>query len=118
MIRSGVLAAIAVCGVLLGCSGPSGQGTVSGIVRISGGPSLPGSGQAKTGQPQAGAAVSLASDGHEVASGTTDAQGHFTISVAPGTYEIDGCGSLSPSGETVTIAGGQTTQHDIMCQMP
>ena len=71
-----------------------------------------------TGQPAAGATVSLSSNGHEVASATADAQGRFTLTVAPGTYGVRGCGASSSLGETVRVTENQTTLHDINCSVP
>jgi hypothetical protein len=53
-----------------------------------------------------------------VGSATTDSKGRFRITVAAGTYGIVSCGALGPAAETVTVADGQTTQHDIACSVP
>jgi hypothetical protein len=83
-----------------------------------GGPAVPGGGGALNGDPYSDGTVSLWSNGRQAASTTTDAQGRFTVTLAPGTYGIESCGGAPPPVETVTVAGGQTTQHDISCQVP
>lgn len=118
--RPAVLTALLVLCVPLvaACSGSTAQGTVTGTVRVYGGPATPGGGQAMTGQPAAGATVSLSSNGHEAASTTADAQGRFTLTVAAGNYGVQGCGASSSLGETVTVTENQTTLHDINCSVP
>ena len=119
MNKFGSAAVMVGCALLAAaCTGPSAQGTVTGTVRMYGGPALRGSGQAMTGQAQPDATVSLSSNGRELTSATTDAQGRFTLTVAAGTYLIEGCGALPPAGETVTVTENKTTYHDITCSVP
>ncbi len=101
------------------CTGSPGQGTVTGTVRMYGGPAAPGGGMTLNGEPLPNSPVSLWSGGHEVASATTDAQGHFTLTAPAGTYDsVQVCGGTSPVADTVTVAKNQTTQHDISCPVP
>ena len=74
---------------------------------------------ALNGQPLPNSSVSLWSNGHRVASATTDVQGHFTLTLPAGAYDsVQACGAPSPVSESVTVAENQTTQHDITCQVP
>jgi hypothetical protein len=101
------------------CAGSPGQGTVTGTVRMYGGPLAPGGGMALNGEPLPNSHVSLWSHGHQVASATTDALGYFTLTLPAGTYDaVQACGAPSPVGESVMVAENQTTQHDISCQVP
>ena len=55
----------------------------------------------------------------EVATTTTDSQGHYSISVDPGMYSVDAYGSIPPSsGDSVNVKAGTTTEHDIVCSVP
>lgn len=101
------------------CAGSPGVGTVVGTARMYGGPAVPGDGQTLNGVPLPNSSVSLWSKGHQVASTTTDAQGRFTLTAPPGTYDaVQACGGLEPVPDTVTVAKNQTTQHDITCPVP
>ena len=71
------------------------------------------------GQPLPNSPVSLRSNRRRIASATTDAQGHCTMRVPPGTYEgVEACGAPAPAPEIVTVAENQTTKHDITCSLP
>lgn len=71
------------------------------------------------GRPLPNSLVSLWSNGRQVASATTDAQGHFTLTARAATYDgVQACGAPSPVSESVTVARNKTTQHDISCPVP
>lgn len=123
MSQKRTLIAVAISTLLLttGCGWQSStrQGTVAGTVSVSGGPATATGGPAFTGQPQQNGTVSLSSNGQQVATTTTDSQGHYSISVDPGTYSVDACGAIPPSsGDSVNVKAGTTTQHDIVCSVP
>jgi len=70
------------------------------------------------GQPLPNSPVSLWSNGRQVASATTDTQGHFTLTAPAGTYDgVQACGS-EPASESVVVMANRTTQHDIRCDVP
>ena len=123
MSQKRTLVAVAMGTLLLttGCGGLSStrQGTVTGTVTVSGGPAAATGGPAFTGQPQQNGTVSLLWNGQQVTTTTTDSQGHYSVSVDPGTYSVDACGSIPPSsGHSVNVKAGTTTEHDIVCSVP
>jgi hypothetical protein len=80
------------------------QGTLGGQVRLYGGPALNGK-QALNGQPGSDWQVTVSSGSEVVARTTSHASGHFTFSLAPGTYTL-----LCGTPQQVTArAGTQTT---------
>jgi hypothetical protein len=65
-------------------------------------------------------AVASASDGHVVATFETDAQGNFTVDLAPGDYtvqDVDGAPMLPrcASDGTVKVMAGAYTRADVAC---
>jgi hypothetical protein len=88
---------------LASCSNQA-QGTLDGQVRLYGGPALNGK-QALNGQPGSGWQVTLSSGSQVVARTTSGASGHFTFSLAPGTYTLV-CGTTQ---QVIVHAGTQTT---------
>ena len=123
MSQKRTLAAV-VMGTLLvttGCGWLSStrQGTVTGTITVSGGPAAPTGGPAFTGLPQQNGTVSFLANGQQIATTTTDSQGHYSVSVDPGTYSVDACGAApASSGESVIVRAATTTQHDIVCSVP
>jgi len=100
--------ALAACAALVaGCS-PSGNGTVSGVVHVYGGPSDPTTGKpANTGQPTPGQEVLVVDGKGAQTIATSDASGRYELSLPPSDYKLM-CGS----GPTFTVRSGATTTID------
>ena len=107
-----VVGVLALAGCATGTSGPStptGSGIrVTGTVTAS--PSCPGParvGSSCPNRPVAGALVELARNGAVVASTTTDATGHFQLTVPAGTYIIraHNVGYASQTTQMITVTG-------------
>ncbi len=99
---------------------PSGSGTgIEGIIRIS--PAQPGPTRvdAPSSQPLANAAFVVENEKGEVASFTTDEQGRFRTSLAPGHYKVSmqgkrrGIGHYGPF--EVDVVRGQMTKVQWEC---
>jgi hypothetical protein len=87
-------------------------GTLTGLVRMYGGPMNPQTGkQALNGSPGPDWTVKVMSGGQIVAEGKSNAAGRFRFSLAPGRYTL-ACGQ-APS---VFVAAGQTVSVD--CDVP
>jgi hypothetical protein len=87
-------------------------GTVTGLVRMYGGPMNPQTGkQALNGSPGADWTVKVLRGAQTVAEARSDAAGSFRFSLAPGRYTL-ACGQ-EPS---VTVVAGQTLSVD--CDVP
>jgi hypothetical protein len=80
--------ALATCvAVVVGCS-PSGNGTVSGVVHVYGGPSDPATGMpANTGQPTPGQEVLVVDSKGARTIATSDPSGRYQLSLPPGDYK-------------------------------
>ncbi|MFN8148735.1 MAG: carboxypeptidase-like regulatory domain-containing protein [Candidatus Nanopelagicales bacterium] len=90
----------------------SSVGTLTGLVRMYGGPMNPQTGkQALNGSPGPDWRVKVMSGAQTVAEATSDAAGRFRFSLAPGLYTL-ACGQ-EPS---VTVVAGQTVSVD--CDVP
>ena len=95
-----------------GWDGPTGLGTPNGVSALTTGPHGTMAGtvtDASTGAPIAGADVSTA-DGH---SATTDASGHYSLSLPVGTYDVTAAafGYASKTVTGVVVADGQTVSE-------
>ena len=107
-----VLGVVALAGCATGTSTPA-TPTASGIPvtgTVSSSPSCPGPqrlGSDCPPRPVAGAPVELAASGSVVASTTTDATGHFRLTVSAGTYDITArnVGYASRVTQTITVTG-------------
>ena len=108
LMRVSSCLALAACAALvLGCS-PSGNGTVSGVVHVYGGPSDPTTGKpANTGRPTPGQEVLVVDSKGERTIATSDPSGRYQLSLPPGDYKLM-CGP----GPTFTVRSGATTTID------
>jgi len=87
-------------------------GTLTGLVRMYGGPANPKTGrQALNGSPGPDWTVEVLSGSQTVADGKSDAAGKFRFSLAPGRYTL-ACGQ-EPS---VVVVAGQTAS--VYCDVP
>jgi hypothetical protein len=87
-------------------------GTLTGLVRMYGGPMNPQTGkQALNGSPGRDWPVTVLSGGQTVAETTSDADGTFRLTLAPGRYTL-ACGQ-EPG---VTVVAGHTVSVD--CDVP
>ncbi len=87
-------------------------GTLTGLVRMYGGPMNPKTGkQALNGSAGSGWPVKVLSGGHTVAEGKSDATGKFRFRLVPGRYTLE-CGRESK----VVVLAGQTVSVD--CKVP
>lgn len=100
--------ALATCAALVvGCS-PSGNGTVSGVVHVYGGPSDPATGRsANSGQPTPGQEVVVVDSKGARTIATSDPSGRYQLSLPSGEYKLM-CGS----GPTFTVHSGARTNID------
>ena len=90
--------------------------TVSGTVRIYGGPMLPNGKMAANGNPmQAVAPVVVKQAGRVLTRSSTTAQGHYRLSLPAGTYVIS-AGCSQPA--TVVLGAGETLTRDLQCDVP
>lgn len=104
---SSFLVLVTTAALVTGCS-PSGDGTVSGVVHVYGGPSDPATGQpANTGQPTAGQEVVIVDGKGDRTTATSDPSGRYELSLPPGDYTLM-CGS----DPTFTVRSGETTTLD------
>jgi len=95
-----------------GATEPARTGTLSGIVRLWGGPLNPQTmKQALNGAPGPGWTVTVRQAGRRVASATSDPHGRFRVRLAPGTYTLD-CSAL----RAVRVWPGTTTA--VVCNVP
>jgi hypothetical protein len=86
-----VLGVLALAGCATSASGPAKPSGIEVTGTVSSSPSCPGpqrAGSPCPPRPVVGAPVELAAKGAVVASTTTDATGHFQLTVAAGTYLI------------------------------
>src|SRR5437899_3241458 len=125
MVPPGTAASFALILVLTACAQQSGStsgmrassaaattGTLTGLVRMYGGPMNPQTGkQSLNGSPGADWTVKVLSGSHTVAAAKSDAAGKFRFSLAPGRYTL-ACGP-EPS---VVVVAGQTASVD--CDVP
>lgn len=101
------LALATVSALAVGCA-PSGDGTVSGVVHVYGGPSNPATGgPANTGQPRPGQEVLIVDGKGDRTIATSDPSGRYRLSLPPGDYTLM-CGKA----QTFTIRAGATTNVD------
>lgn len=125
MVPAKTAASIGLMLVLTACSWQGGStggvsasatasttGTLTGLVRMYGGPMNPQTGkQALNGSPGPDWTVKVLSGAQTVAETKSDADGKFRFSLAPGLYRL-ACGQV-PS---VTVVAGQTVSVD--CEVP
>ena len=125
MVATKSAAAIALILSLTACSHPGGptgttpaaatdaatNGTLTGLVRLYGGPMDQTGKQALNGSPGADWTVKVLSGSQTVAEGKSDAAGKFRFNLAPGRYAL-ACGG-EPS---VVVVAGQTVSVD--CDVP
>jgi hypothetical protein len=118
-----VIAAVAVVAVLV--LSKKSPGTVQGTFRMVAGPvntPVTGTVQARLIAPGQSLATVRQSTSTPAATTQTDATGHFSLSVAPGTYELSGQ-TLQPGlgptypcySVTVTVTSGATQAADVIC---
>ena len=89
-------------------------GTLTGTVRLYGGPPNPATGrQALNGEPSANQLVSVLSGSQVVARVTSDSSGRFSVALHPGAYTL-GCSGTN----SVFITAGQTVNLDCMMDVP
>jgi hypothetical protein len=92
---------------LLGGCSSSPNGSVTGVVHVYGGPSLPTGQAASTGQATAGQEVVVEDAQHHRTTAVSDASGHYTLSLPVGTYTLM-CGSMPQftvtAGQAVALA--------------
>ena len=98
--------------LLAGCSSTS-VGVVSGTVHAYGGPASTNGSSYYTGQPVPGQEVVVEDEHRDRTTVTSDARGHYSVSLPPGTYTLM-CGAMPK----FTIAGGQTAKVDCDLQIP
>jgi hypothetical protein len=90
------------------------SGTLTGVVRMYGGPMNPATGkQALNGSPGTSWTVHVRSGSQEVATTTSDSTGRFTVQLPAGTYQLD-CIDPTP----VVINAGRTATHDCAVAVP
>lgn len=119
--KVGVIAIVALVGLLGACTNPINTGQVSGTVTV--GPMCPAS--SCPDQPAAGIAVAFldsAPPHSEMARGTTNRAGHYSVTLPPGDYavhlygrnpinpDIGTLGAIGPS--SVRVEQWHTTQAD------
>ena len=116
------LFALAACGVSGPGSGGSGAGQGTLVGDVSAGPTCPVQSTDHPCPPKpvpnARVTIETPSGSAVVATATTDAQGHFSVSLTPGDYRVriePGNGSLprQDQPQSVTIRAGQTTSVKI-----
>ena len=125
MVPTKTAASVGLMLVLTACSQHSGStsglpasptaattGTLTGLVRMYGGPMNPQPGkQALNGSPGPDRTVKVLSDAQTVAAAKSDSAGKFRFALAPGRYTL-ACGQ-DPG---VTVVAGQTASVD--CDVP
>ena len=123
--RLSIAGLIVLAMALGGCAGSAGVATsvspspalatVSGTVRIYGGPMLPNGKMAANGNPmQAVAPVVVKQSGQVVKRSSTNSQGHYSLSLPAGTYVISaGC-----SQPATVLGAGETVTRDLQCDVP
>jgi hypothetical protein len=110
--------ALAGCGTASSGAGSASSGVLTGVVRTYGGPDRGGS-PAANGVLNADVEVTVQRAGESATSVRTNSVGRFTVSLAAGTYLVNGCGGQGGSATNqVVIRSGETTQQDIACQVP
>ena len=87
------------------------EGTLSGQVKMYGGPASQDGKQALNGRPGPGWRVTVSSGSHVVATTTSDSSGRFTFHLTPGTYTL--CGNPRP----VTVVTGVQTTADCIASV-
>ncbi len=98
----------ALCLTLASCqSAGGGVGVVTGVVTVVGGPTAsPGFHTASSDQPQAGQEVVIEDRGHHRTTTTSDASGHYRVSLPPSDYTLM-CSRVQPfvvvADQTVTL---------------
>jgi hypothetical protein len=93
-------------------------GLLTGLVRTYGGPERIGSPTAN-GVLNTNAAVTVQLAGGSAVTVRTDSVGRFTVTLPAGTYVVGGCGGVGgPLTDQVVVRSGETTEHDIGCQVP
>lgn len=91
-----------------------GPGTLTGVVRMFGGPLDPSTGrQALNGRPASRWRVTVRSGTRVVAQVTSDPTGRFTVRLPQGSYQLDCLGPRS-----VVVIVGQTTTGDCAVAVP
>lgn len=114
---------LSLCGVVLlwlvvSCGHPSAaKGTISGLVRVYGGPATVVGGKvtmALNGSPSAGQTVTASRGGKIVATTTTDKNGRFSLTVRPGDYTVTACAP----GVNTAVRTEQTTHVELTCAVP
>jgi hypothetical protein len=91
-------------------------GTLTGLVRMYGGPMNPQTGkQALNGSPGPDWMVKVLSGSRTVAEAKSDAAGKFRFSLAPGRYTL-ACGQGQGQEPSVVVVAGQTVSID--CDVP
>jgi carboxypeptidase family protein len=112
----GSIVLLAACGA--GASEAAADGTVTGIVgiRACGGPPPATLQPQCVEHPMAGAELDLMSGGQTVKAATTDADGRYTLSIAPGTYLLRlvhaRAGVTGQDARTVKIESGKRVEAD------
>jgi hypothetical protein len=90
--------------------------TVSGTVRVYGGPLLPNGKMAANGNPMAAVApVVVKQDGRVVKRSSTNSEGRYSVDLPAGTYVIS-AGCSQPA--TVVLAAGERVARDLQCDVP
>ena len=90
--------------------------TVSGTVRIYGGPMRPDGQMALNGSPMAAVApVVVKQSGRVTARSSTTSAGRFSVHLPAGTYVIS-AGCSEPA--TVVLAAGERLARDLRCDVP
>ncbi len=107
-----------------GYDGPTGWGTPDGVAAFSGGPHGDITGQvtnAATGQPVAGAEVSVPAGTRDGGSAVTNADGDYDLTLLAGSYNVTaadyGYKSQTTDGVTVTV-GGTVTENFALIKLP
>ena len=125
MVPTGTAASLGLMLVLTACSPTSGSssgtpasstaattGTLTGVVRMYGGPMNPQTGkQSLNGSPGPDWTVTVQSGAQTVAEARSDAAGTFRVTLAPGRYTL-ACGQEP----IVTVVAGHTVSVD--CDVP
>ncbi len=94
-----------------GYDGPTGLGTPNGVTAFRSGPHAVVTGTVTDGTAPLASAQVKAGD----VTATTDGQGHYTLSVAPGTYDVTASkfGYASKTVAGVQVTDGQTVTEDL-----
>lgn len=86
-MRTTAAACLAATALVLAASAGPSDGTLTGRVKMYGGPFVNGH-QALNGEPGPGWMVTVRSGSQDVATATSDSAGRFTFHLAPGTYTL------------------------------